>query len=198
MVGEENISASLTELPRKKQLAFALLVFERLLPSLIAFSKDTGFDDSCFLQARAAAWDALQSGTNRILDKSWAARLKRAPDTDAFTHQLTSHALNAALAVSDIIEFLLDGRIDHIAHVSTLARDSVYLYLTSLESSVVPSHDEDRRIATDPLMRQELRLEEEDIRFLSGLPDEFDNETLLILRTRASRQPFIIPLPRRD
>jgi len=37
---------------------FGLLLFERMLPSLIAFSKDTGFDHSCYLRAKDAAWSA--------------------------------------------------------------------------------------------------------------------------------------------
>ena len=60
--GEEKSLVSVATLSPKKQLAFALLVFERMLPSLIAFSKDTGFDDSCYLQAKDAAWAALQNG----------------------------------------------------------------------------------------------------------------------------------------
>ena len=126
MLGEENPLTSLAALSRKKQLAFALLVFERLLPSLIAFSKDTGFDNSCCLQARDAAWDALQNGVDGALIRSSnEACLKNAPDTEDFSHELTSSALKAVLAVSDILEFALDGPTDRIAHVSTLARDSV-------------------------------------------------------------------------
>lgn len=197
MVGEENSLASLAALSRKKQLAFALLVFERLLPSLIAFSKDTGFDDSNCLQARDAVWSALQNGSEGALDQSLnEACLKNAPDTEDFSHELTSSALNAVLAISDIIDFALDGSTDHIVNVSTLARDSVYLYLSNLEHSIVSSSEEDERIAADPLMQQELRREEEDIKFLAALPDHFDNETFSTLRARSSNQPPILPLTR--
>ncbi|SRR6266849_688645 len=194
MVGEEKSLGSLTTLSRKKQLAFALLILERMLPSLIAFSKDTGFDESCYLQARDAAWAALLSGdADQSLNE---ACLRSAPDTEVFAHKLTSYALNAALAMSDIMEFTLDGRTDHIDHVSTLATDSVYLCLSSLEPSVVSSPEENERIGAHPLMQQELRREEEDIRFLSGLPDQFDNETISALRARASTQAPLLPLKR--
>jgi uncharacterized protein len=194
MIGEEKTLVPLTTLSPKKQLAFALLVFERMLPGLIAFSKDTGFDDSCYLRAKDAAWTALQDGAvDQALNQEC---IKGAPDTEKFSHELTSYALNAALAMSDIVEFTLDKRADHITYVSTLARDSVHLYLSSLESSVVSSPEEDSKIASHPLMQQEQRREEEDIRFLSGLPDQFDKDAISALRARASTQPPLLPLAR--
>ena len=175
-----------------KQLAFALLIFERMLPSLIAFSADTGFDDSCYLQAKDAAWAALQNGpVDRSLNQ---ACLQSAPDTEKFSHDLTSYALNAALAMSDIVEFTLDGRSDHITYVSTLARDSIHLYLSSLEPSLISSAEEDRRIAQHPLMQRELRQEEEDIKFISVLPDRFDRHAISILKARAGAQYPLLPL----
>jgi uncharacterized protein YjaG (DUF416 family) len=194
MIDEEKSLVSIASLSPKKQLAFALLVFERMLPSLIAFSKDTGFDDSCYLRAKDAAWAALQ---NSAIDEALnEACINGAPDTETFSHKLTSHALNAALAMSDIVEFTLDGRADHIAYVSTLAQDSVHLYLSSLEPSIVSTTEEDSRIAAHPLMRQEQRREDEDIKFLSGLPDQFDKNAISTLRARASAQAPLLPLER--
>ena len=39
MIGEEKSLVFIASLSSRKQLAFALLVFERMLPSLVAFSK---------------------------------------------------------------------------------------------------------------------------------------------------------------
>src|SRR6266545_4855293 len=164
MVSEEKQHlASLYRLSQKKQLAFALLVFERMLPSLTAFSKDTGFDDSCYLRARDAAWAALQNSWDNGIDQSLnEACLNSAPDTESFSHELSSQALNAALAMSDTLEFTLDHHVDHITYVSTLARDFVHLYLSSLSPAVVSSPEEDRKIAEHPLMQAEVRRQEED------------------------------------
>src|SRR6266496_2960729 len=102
MIGEGEFPASVVALSAKKQLAFALLVFERMLPSLIAFSKDTGFDASCYLRAKEAVWAALQNGpVDQELNR---ACIQRAPDTEDFSHELTSYALNAALAIGYIVE----------------------------------------------------------------------------------------------
>ena len=194
MIGEDESLVSIASLSPKKQLAFALLVFERMLPSLTAFSKDTGFDDSCYLQAKEAAWAALQ---NSYVDQALKqACIRNVPDTEEFSHELTSYALNAALAMSDIVEFALDGRSDHVAYVSTLARDSVHLYLSSLEPSAVSSPEENSRIAGHSLMQQERRREEEDVKFLSGLPDQFDKNVISTLKARASTQAPLLSLAR--
>jgi hypothetical protein len=191
MNGEEQLSACVAAFPPKKQLAFVLLVFERMLPSLIAFSKDTGFDDSCYLRAKDAAWAALQNGAvDPALNQ---ACLSGAPDTEEFSNELTSFALNAALAMSDILEFAWDARADHIVYILTLVRDSLHLYLGSLEPSIKSSPEKDARIASHSLMQQEQRREREDIEFLSELPDRFDEETISVLRARASARGSLLP-----
>lgn len=192
MIGNDKTQMSIATLSRKKQLAFALLIFERMLPSLVAFSKDTGFDDSCYLQAKDAAWATLQ---NSSVDRSLSeACLRGAPDTEKYSHELVSYALNAALAMNDIMEFTQDGCADHITSVSTLAGDSLYLYLSNLKDSVVSSPEEDSQIASHPLTQEEHRREEADIRFLAGLPEQLPDETILSLRARANTQIPLLPL----
>jgi uncharacterized protein YjaG (DUF416 family) len=192
MIGDEKSQVSIARLSRKKQLAFALLVFERMLPSLVAFSKDTGFDDSCYLQAEDAAWATLQNGS---VDQSISeACLRGVPDTEDYSHDLISSALNVALAANDIIAFTQDGRAEHIITVSTLAGDSLYLYLSSLEDSVVSSPEEDSQIASHPLMQEEYQRQEADIRFLVSLPEHLSDEAILSLRARADNQAALLPL----
>lgn len=192
MIGNDKSQVSIATLSRKKQLAFALLVFERMLPSLLAFSKDTGFDDSCYLQAKDAAWAALQHGP---VDRSLSeACLRGAPDTEDYSHELTSYALDAALAMHDILEFTQDGCADRITSVSTLAGDSLDLYIGSLEDSLVTSPEKDSWIASHPLMQEEHRREEADIRFLASLPEQLSDETILSLRARADTQAPLLPL----
>lgn len=197
MFGQEKILDSLKAISTKKQLAFALLVFERMLPRLTAFSKDTGRDDSCFLQARHAAWQALQkdqeSSVYTSLNEVCSENL---PNTEDFSHDLTSDALNAGAVMCEIMEFMLDNRVDHLASILTLVADSVDGYEDSLSTSVLLPPFDEQRIAAYPLMQQELRREEEDIKFLAGLPDQFDDRAISTLRARASSQPPLLPLPR--
>jgi uncharacterized protein YjaG (DUF416 family) len=192
MISEEKTPVSIAGLSPKNQLAFALLVFERMLPSLIAFSKDTGFDDSCYLHAKDAAWAALE---NAPVDQSLNGACRRgAPDTEEYRHELTSFALDAALAMSDIMEFAQDGCADHIKSVSTRAGESVYLYLNGLEDSVVTTPEQVSQFASHPLMQEEHRREEEDIRFLASLPEQLNDEAILSLRARADTQAPLLPL----
>lgn len=192
---EQETLIALNGLPRERQLAFAVLAFERMLPGLTAFSKATGFDNCCYLEGRDAAWTTLRgkAASKASIQALNQACLQNAPDTDKFSHESTSYALNAALAMSDILEFMLDGRADHIAHVSTLAQDSVDLYLSSLGTPIASSPEENRKIASHPLMRQEQRREDEDISFLSDLPGELDDKAVSALRALASKQAPLLP-----
>ena len=79
---------------------------------------------------------------------------RRTWSTKDYPHELVSYALNAALAMNDIMEFTQDGCAEHITSASTLAGDSLYLYLSSLEDSVVSSPEEDSQIASHPLMQR--------------------------------------------
>ncbi|HLJ87178.1 MAG TPA: DUF416 family protein [Candidatus Angelobacter sp.] len=185
-------TTSISALSSKKQLALGLLLFERMLPSLIIFSRDTGFDDLCYLQARDAAWFALLGGTiDPILNDNC---IDSAPDTEEFTHELTSHALNAVLVMVDILDFISTSNFESIVNVLVLARDSLYLYLSGLEPSIISTAAKDDRIARHPLMQAEQHREEQDIKFLSALPDHFDDSVILNLRQRAAKQPPLFPL----
>jgi hypothetical protein len=62
-----------------------------------------------------------------------------------------------------------------------------------LESSIVSSPEEDERIATHPLMQKEQRVEEDDIRFLSVLPDSFGSDAVSTVKARASKQDPLLP-----
>ena len=197
-MAEEESPVSVLDLSPKKQLAFALLVFERMLPRMVAFCKDTGVDYSCCSQASDVAWCDIEAGGRyRTLYRSLnRACLNNAPDTEDFTHEMTSDSLNAFLTMSEIMAFMLDGSSDHIEYISTLATDSVDLYVAHLEPALITTKERDDWIASHPLMQQEFQREKEDIKFLAALPDHFDSETIAALKARSSSQPPILPLTR--
>jgi len=96
--------------------------------------------------------------------------------------------------MSDIMDFTQDGCADHIESVSTRAGDSIYLYLNGLDDSLVIPPDNVSRLASNPLMQEEHRREEDDITFLASLPEQLSDETILSLRARADTQPPLLPL----
>lgn len=205
---KEEHPTHVSTLSPEKQIAFALLIFERMLHSLIAFSKDIGLDPSCYLKARDLAWDRLRGRSSGAADLARLRELcfKSAPDTEDFTHEQTSFALNAAATMCEILEFMLNGNPDLITNVSTLATDSVHLYLSDLEPSVITTNgkikswltaeeakEKVKRIAAQPLMQRELNRQQEDASFLSGLLDPLDENAIATLKARATNQPPLLP-----
>ena len=176
-----DFTTRLLALTHQKRIAFGLLVFERMLPTLALFSKETGFDPSCYLQAREAMWDAILHG--QINDTVRHLCAKNIPDTESFSSELSSFALNATLVMNEIMEYIIDHESAHFNFLLTLPRDSVYLYLSSLEPTIVSSTKKD--YDDSPLMRRERHQQEEDLRLLSSLPDEFDNQIVEMLKARA-------------
>ena len=98
---EFTLNQKLEQLSIAEQIAFALLLCERMLPTLYQFSSDTGFDSATYRTYMAAAWDYLVTCTNRPSFAEFEKySLDHAPDTEDFNHPLTSAALNAALSVA--------------------------------------------------------------------------------------------------
>jgi uncharacterized protein len=113
-------------LSRRKQVAFALLLCERMVPVLNSkFAKETGFDGSVYRDHLDDVWRNLDQGTSSS-DHGEAAKqcLDRAPDTEDFMHPLTSAALSAALSVAETMEVLADNDVNHLIEVAILARDT--------------------------------------------------------------------------
>jgi len=194
---KEQRCSDVASLPFNRQLAAGVLVFERMLPSLIVFSRDTGLDISCYERAREAAWLGLRNGTGVAGDRALNEEcLMRAPDTENFTHKLTSYALNAALAMSEILEFSVDHGLRHIKHVLELATDSAYLYAMSPAPSFPARSEFENRKIGERMMSEESRRQQEDIDFVRRLPDRFDEDAISLLRTRANSQSPLLPYHR--
>lgn len=192
--GQHGLISAAIAPPEKKQLAFALLVIERMLPDLICFTQETGFDNSCFLSAKELAWSAFQSGS--VAEDLVEICKHNAPDTEAFVHELTSYALNAALGIAEIAEFTIDGDSAHLASLLSLMRDSTDLYLSSLYPSILSYCEQNNMVEDSRIMKQERHREEEDLMLISDLPDELDERAVSGLRDRASGYTALLPLVR--
>jgi hypothetical protein len=106
---------------------------------------------------------------------------------------LASHALNAALSTANILSFAADHKLDHIFDVMELARDSVDLYLQSLDPSPI-SESGTEQLDRHPLLQREYERQAEDLRFVSALPEKISEETLSKLRGRAQAQTPLLPI----
>jgi uncharacterized protein YjaG (DUF416 family) len=193
---QNRVTLLLSDLPWKKQFAFALLILERMFPVLVYFSEETGFEPSIYLKGRASAWDALRDSKlkNELVLRSLSdACTKNAPDTESYSNELASHALNAALSTANILSFAADHKLDHIFDVMELARDSVDLYLQSLDPSPI-SESGTEQLDRHPLLQREYERQAEDLRFVSALPEKISEETLSKLRGRAQAQTPLLPI----
>src|SRR5882757_9754556 len=88
---------SLEALSETKQLAFLLLLCERMMPEFNKFSTDTNFSVSRYQECLENGWLSLDEQLHRFKHEEASECYKNAPDTEKFDHPLTSAALNAAL-----------------------------------------------------------------------------------------------------
>lgn len=121
----------LSRLSIPKQLAFMLLLCERMLPALEAFSADTNRPYSVCKECVGKGWMHLTGSlaADGYQELSKACR-EVAPDTEDFGHHpLTSAAGDAALSIANLVEFLSTHDVDQIVNAAALAYDTVDMYL---------------------------------------------------------------------
>ena len=183
----------LDSLSVSKKLAFILLLCERMMPAFQKFSADTGFYISRYQGYLERGW-AYLNGKSNLGGYEDASRdcYDNAPDTEAFDHVLTSAALNATLSIGALMSFLSDHNVDHIIEVTDLARDTVALYVQITEA-VPPLSLGFDEVMNHPLVQQELLRQEEDLRFLSSLPDNVEREEVQQIKKRLERMSELIP-----
>lgn len=188
------VKRSLDSLSDSKKLAFVLLLCERMMPTFQVFGADTGFDVSRYQKYVETAWAHLD-GESPVDDWAEASEVcfDSAPDTEAFDHVLTSSALNAALSIGLAMSYLSDRNIDHILEATDLARDTVALYVQSIEATS-PKSLTYEEVMNHPLLQQELLRQEEDLIFLSSLPDRVEQKEVWQIKERSQRTPGLVPL----
>jgi uncharacterized protein YjaG (DUF416 family) len=159
----------LRALSSARQLAFALLVCERLMLALQRFGKDTGFEISRYRNGLELAWESLNgSRDTRKYEPASRYCFEGAPDTENFTHPLISDALSAALSISELVGFLADHGVEHIVETIRLARDTAAMRVQAGQPIAVSLDD----VMKHDFVQQELRRQEEELSFAESLPDD--------------------------
>lgn len=191
---ENTLKDELAKLSRQRQLAFALLMLERMIPLLLAFSKKARHDSTVHLKAVATIWNLLNEKKKESKLTTWrslrAKCLKGAPDTEDYSDESVSYALNTALSIVAILDFLIDRRTQHIVEIAEFARASVDMYLESTDTSIV-SEPNTQRLDAHPLMLREREQEKNDLEFLLGLALD---PNASVLKKRAKTQPPLLPV----
>ena len=190
---ESRLKRMIGHFAKGKQLAFVLLLCERMAPALNKFSKETGFDSSIYRGYLGDAWNYLdQRGSSSNYGEMAEQCLEHAPDTEEFNHPLTSAALNAALSIAATMGFLADDDVNHIVEAAGLARDTAALYAQDIETTPPRSLDYGE-IIKHRFVQRELRQQVEDLEFLEALPADISQQVVPLIKRRAAGTPALLP-----
>jgi uncharacterized protein YjaG (DUF416 family) len=184
-VNDDVLEPTLCLLSKAKQLTFALMLCERLMPFFSWFASQTSFGTtSTYRKSLDDAWRHL-ADTASTSDWLGAARActNGAPDMDDFDHPLKSAALSAALSVELTMEFLTDGDVAHVLEAAQLTNDVAAMYANS-QSARPPLGLSDDELIEHPYMRRELERQLEDLEFVKSLPTDFAREMIPTIKER--------------
>lgn len=155
-------------------IAFTSLCCERMLPNFNIFSKETLFGDPLILRkAIDVAWRYIedQQFPPDLNGLKYLVRLQ-APDTELFSSQLTSSALDAANAAAILLDSLEFPKVENAVEVACLSRDTVDIHI-QLERCLDPNSPTlEDDILSDSLMQQELLFQNDDLNQIEKLPNE--------------------------
>jgi uncharacterized protein YjaG (DUF416 family) len=136
------VAQAVAALPKPGRLAFAAACAERLLPLYGRFVEENGWGDLSLLRRVVdSVWHA-SLGEPIDLGDLRAIALKAedaAPDTEEFTHPLTSAALSAAAATRGALDCVLGE--ETCAQPATDVLDALLLTISSPERSEATEHD---------------------------------------------------------
>jgi uncharacterized protein YjaG (DUF416 family) len=190
----EETMAKLLSFSTRKKVAFAMLLYERMIPELHSFSVAERRDFSCFERAREEFWRSLMDDKSSI---NWTKLrediLDATPDSEDYGSLEASFALNAALVAADIAGFLADGQDSHLVEAVGYARDSLYASASNELETIAYDRAVEDHVNAHPLVKRESRAEEEDVAFLSIMPDgPWTADIFSTLRRRAETQNCLL------
>jgi uncharacterized protein len=155
-----SLRSRLARLSANSRIVFAAACCERLLPNYVLFVKSASWGDSTVLrEALDYIWHTVTSGN---IDRGHVEELLErcdaiVPDSEAFSSDFTSAAIDAGAAIMETLKTLLDDSIDHIIDTASFCRDTVDMFIQirdGLDFNNDPEFEE--KIARDPLMQYEL------------------------------------------
>lgn len=156
------------------QLAFAYLTCKRLYPNYVYFSKQFNFGDPGKLK------DNIELIYKILLKASWlkseiedkiVSLDSLIPLPENFDTILASSAMDAGTGIEETSSFLLDNDFRRICDISTFATDTVYMFIEDRESENRKIKNIEDFIYNVPLMKDEIRLQNEIIDYLTAIAD---------------------------
>jgi uncharacterized protein len=180
----------LSALSPQKQLIFAFLTIEKLVPNYAYFSNLHSWGDSQILtESQLLIYNSIfERDTTGYDIKDIYTRLEEAtPDTEDFSSISASFALDACTSVLSTLDFLSENDLSHIVEVAIFARDTVDMYIQEvLDFSPNDKILESKIAENDFMIREKMRQSSIVTNLLNS--EEVLDSTLVILRA-------IQPLP---
>ena len=171
-------------------MAFLLLLYERMIPALYSFRVAEGLGVSVFQEARERFWRSLTEGAPPV---SWGQLrdniLDSTPDSEDFGSLEASFALNAALIAAYIASLLEDGQDSHVVDSMQSPLNAIGAYLGEHMGTEAYTKSNNRYVNFHPLLLKEMQTEEQDIAFLSTMPDTpWSEDVIAMLLDKAAIQ----------
>jgi uncharacterized protein YjaG (DUF416 family) len=159
--------------PEWKTIAFMATCCERMVPNFCRFHAETGFGDPGVLQnALDHVWVWVKDG---VLPENRADLIsscdRQTPDTEKFSSEFTSAALDAANALSITLEALDERASEKAEVVAELALDTVDGLVQAREQLDPADPSFENRIRSSGLMRAELSAQSACVDWLLAIDD---------------------------
>ena len=155
-----NLHAQLETMSKEQNILFLVDCCRRLYGNYEKFSDEANWGDPALVRTGI---QLLQDSTTSNADASRVTSLitklmKVAPDTEDFTSDYTSAALDAVVALIHSLEYCVDGNVDHGVQVACRCRDTAYMFVSQRDQVgyTIDTDEDEARIYNDPLIEQEL------------------------------------------
>ena len=168
----KELRSCLMTFPRKKKLAFLILLYGRMLPELMDFFLSENQDFSLFENAYEYFNEYLKDEDVKIdLEQLKDEILNATPDSENYPTLAASFAMNAALVGVVIASYILNPQDSHIAEAMKYVRESLTAKIISEKGALVYNRALEEYVQKHALFQNEKRVEENDIVFLCTLED---------------------------
>ncbi|GAA0894556.1 hypothetical protein GCM10009122_42370 [Fulvivirga kasyanovii] len=155
------LKETLKILNRQQKLVFAFWISKRLFSNYAFFHKETSFGDIDVLLDGLSLIDRyLFIDSTFVKDeviKCIAQIDENTPDTNDYSQITVSFALDACVALTESLSYILDNNDQRIVNVASCARDTVDMFVQEKEELNYDDSEFEFKIQNDEFMKNEIR-----------------------------------------
>lgn len=146
------LASQIASLSKAQQVIFGLDICKRLLPDYLKFFQEYKWGNPEVVQR---AIDYIATHIDIAIDEKQVNQLMDEldlviPDTEEFGDFQTSYAINAACAVWELLEYLLDDNQMHLLYISSLVAETIDFKLQEIDDTLT-----EEELSTHPMLLKE-------------------------------------------